>query len=165
MMRSRICQAKSVHLLSLVISLGIFWLVLSGHYTALLLCFGAASCLLCAWLCRRMNIVDAESQPHRMLPRMPGYWLWLTGETLKSNWQVARIVLSGRPVHPVTGYVSTPLKQDVVRATLANSITLTPGTLTLDVEDERLRIHALEPGFIDDLRDGDMVSRARHLEP
>ncbi len=153
-----------MHLLSLLTSLGLFWLVLSGHYTALLLSFGAASCALVAWLCRRMDIVDHESHPHHLWPRMPRYWLLLTWETLKSNWSVASIILSGRRVEPVTAYVETPLEQDIVRTILANSITLTPGTLTLDVEDRRMRIHALEPAFMTELHEGPMVPRAVQLE-
>ncbi len=145
-------------------SLGVFWLVLSGHYTALLLSFGLACCALVCWLCRRMDIIDHESHPHHLWPRMPRYWLLLTWETLRSNWAVARIILSGRPVEPITAYVDTPLEQDIVRTILANSITLTPGTLTLDVEDRRMRIHALETGFMTELHEGPMVPRAVRLE-
>ncbi len=155
---------QSVHTLSLLSSLALFWLLLSGHYNALLLSLGAGSCALVAWLCWRMDIVDRESHPNQLGRKMPRYWFALTWDTLVANWEVAKAVLWRSRVQPVTGYVATPLEDDVVRATLANSITLTPGTLTLDVQDRRMRVHALHPDFLKDLRQGAMVSRAHRLE-
>lgn len=153
-----------MHLILLLLSLAVFWLALSGYYTAMLLGLGAASCALVAWLCARMNIVDAESHPLQLARRIPGYWLWLAVETLKSNWAVARCLLAWPPADPVSGDVPTPLTQDLSRATLANSITLTPGTLTLDVFEDHMRVHALRPDLLEDLRAGEMVRRARALE-
>lgn len=151
-------------LISLVVSLGIFWMLLSGYTAALLLSFGALSCGFVAWLCLRMDIIDHESHPHHLWPRMPRFWLELTWDTLLSNLAVARLLLSRHPAEPVTAHVATPLKQDITRATLANSITLTPGTLTLAVEDERMLVHALTPELMDELREGRMIPRAVALE-
>ena len=153
-----------MHLFTLIASLSLFWLVLSGHYTPLLLGLGAFSCILTGLLCRRMDIVDAESHPHQIGLRMPRYWLKLTWETLKSNYDVAIAILRPSQVAPLTGYLDTPLKQDLVKATLANSITLTPGTLSLDVQENRMFIHALNPSMMNGLRDGDMVNSAVELE-
>lgn len=163
-MQFQLVSRDTVQLLSLVTSLAFFWLLLSGHTEALILGFGVASCALVAWLCHRMDIVDHESHPHHLWPKMPAYWLHLTRDTLLSNWAVAKLLLSRRPAVPVTGYVDTPLQQDITRATLANSITLTPGTLTLDVEDERMLVHALTPELMDELREGKMIPRAVSLE-
>ncbi len=153
-----------MRLFSLFISLAFFWLLLSGHTGALLLSLGALSCVLVLWLCQRMNIVDPESYPHHLARRMPGYWLGLLRDTLQSNWDVSLIIVRGRQVRPVTEYVATPLQHDVTRAILANSITLTPGTLTLDVEDRRLRVHALTPELMQELRSCGMIERAVRLE-
>ncbi|MGJ8668195.1 MAG: Na+/H+ antiporter subunit E [Oceanococcus sp.] len=153
-----------MYVTSLLSSLALFWMLLSGHTDSLLLSLGAISCLFTAWLCRRMDIVDHESHPHQIGPFMPRYWALLTLETLKSNWQTALAVLMPGRVAPVTAYIATPLQQDVVNATLANSITLTPGTLTLDVQKDRMRIHALSAEFMDDLRQGGMIERAKKLD-
>lgn len=150
--------------LILTLSLVAFWLVLSGHYNGLLLSLGAASCALVVWLAGRLRIVDAESQPHHLGRRMPGFWLWLAGETLRANWRIARCILRRDGAAPVTGPVAIPLRDDLTRATLANAITLTPGTLSLEVKDSELLVHALRPEMLSDLRAGPMVARAAGLE-
>ncbi len=153
-----------MYVFSLISSLALFWMLLSGHTDSLLLSLGGVSCLLTAWLCRRMDIVDHESHPSQIGPHMPRYWAALLLETLKSNWQTGMALLRPGQVAPVTAYVDTPLTEDVVKATLANSITLTPGTLTLDVQKGRMRVHALNQRMLDDLRQGDMIKRAKRLD-
>ena len=156
-----------MYLISLLATLVIYWLVLSGFFdNGLLLSLGAVSCVITAWLCHRMRLIDGESHPHHLAWRLPPYWLKLSVETLRSNWSVIRVILnpSSRGIAPVTGHVSTPVRDDVVRATLANAITLTPGTLTLNVEDDRMLIHALSQDMLDDIRQGQMVPWAGQLE-
>lgn len=153
-----------MYVFSLISSLALFWLLLSGHTGSLLLSLGAFSCLLTAWLCRRMDIVDHESHPGRIGPYMPRYWGLLTLDTLKSNVQTAMAVLQPSQVKPVTAYVDTPLKDEVVKATLANSITLTPGTLTLYIHKDRMRIHALNQDFMDGVEGSGLVKRAIKLD-
>lgn len=153
-----------MHLISLISSLALFWLVLSGHTDALLLGLGAVSCVLTAVICRRMNIVDHESHPHHIGHRMPRYWLALIRDTLQSCWLTVLAILHPARVQPVTRYIEAPLSSDLVKATLANSITLTPGTLTLDVLPDALRIHALSPSMFADLQRSGLIERARRLE-
>lgn len=156
-----------MYLISLLATLVIYWLVLSGFFdNGLLLSLGAVSCVITAWLCHRMRLIDDESHPHHLAWRLPPYWLKLSVETLRSNWSVIRVILnpSSRGIAPVTGHVPTPVGDDVVRATLANAITLTPGTLTLNVEDDRMLIHALNQDMLDDIRQGQMVPWASQLE-
>ncbi len=156
-----------MYLISLLATLVIYWLVLSGFFdNGLLLSLGAVSCAITAWLCHRMRMIDGESHPHHLAFRLPPYWLKLSLETLRSNWSVIRIILTpgNRGIAPVTGHVTTPVSDDVVRATLANAITLTPGTLTLNVEDDRMLIHALNQDMLDDIRKGQMVPWAQRLE-
>ena len=153
-----------MHFFILFSSLAAFWMLLSGHTNALLLGLGLVSVSLASWLCRRMDIVDHESHPSEIIHHMPSYWAALTVDTIKSNWQTAKAVFQSGRVKPVTGYVNTPIQHDVVRATLANSITLTPGTLTLDVQKDRMLIHALSADFLDDLRGEEMIKRAEKLD-
>lgn len=153
--------SHDVHLISLSLGLALIWLALSGHYTGLLLTLGGLSCALVVWLCQRMDIVGRQPVRWR---RLPAYIVWLTREVLVSNWGVMRALLRTPPAQPVTATVPTPLRTDVLRAALGNAITLTPGTLTLDIHKDHMRVHALNPEFLDELLEGDMVKRAQELE-
>lgn len=80
-------------------------------------------------------------------------YIWtLIKEIFKSNFHVAKIVLSPKlKISPTVVTINTKLKSDTLKTILANSITLTPGTLTLDMTDDKLVIHCLEEKSIGDL--------------
>jgi multicomponent Na+:H+ antiporter subunit E len=150
--------------LSLAALLAGFWLVLSGHYTPLLLVLGAGSVGLVVWLVHRMGIVDHESVPLRPAPRLPRYFWWLAGEILRSSVSVTRQVWSPRrALRPAIGVVPTPGLPELSQVIYANSITLTPGTLSLRVDDEGIEVHSLDPAGIGQLRGGGMLARVRKL--
>jgi multicomponent Na+:H+ antiporter subunit E len=153
------------HLLGLAVVLGVFWLALSGHYSPLMLTFAALSIALVLLVARRMDIVDREARLLDLGSRAPLYLGWLAWQILLSSWDVARRVWTGRPeVKPVMGRVDAAGMSDVVRVTYANSITLTPGTLSVTVSDSHIEIHALDEGLIRDLQSGGMAARARRIE-
>jgi multicomponent Na+:H+ antiporter subunit E len=151
--------------LSLAALLAGFWLVLSGHYTPLLLVLGAGSVGLVVWLVHRMGIVDHESVPLRPAPRLPRYFWWLAGEILRSSVSVTRQVWSPRrALRPAIGVVPTPGLPELSQVIYANSITLTPGTLSLRVDDDGIEVHSLDPAGLRQLRAGGMRDRVRKLE-
>lgn len=142
-----------------------FWLVLSGHYTPLLLSFGLASIALVVWLARRMDIVDQEGRALELSRGAPRFWTWLGGQILLSSWDVSRRIWTGRPVvRPVMGRVDARGMSPVALVTYANSITLTPGTLSVSVDDDGIEIHALDEQLIRDLSSGTMAARARRID-
>lgn len=144
--------------------LAVFWLVLSGHYTWLLLSLGALSIVFVVWVSHRMEIVDHE-QPLHLTFGVPRYALWLWGQTLRSAVEVARLVWSPRAaLHPVVGPVPARDVSDLTRVVYANSITLTPGTVSMSVGDEAIEVHSLQPSWLSALREGTMLERARRLE-
>lgn len=149
----------------LLFYLAILWLLLSGHYTPLLLGLGALSCTVTAWLCRRMRIIDAETMPLHVLPRLPGYLLWLAAEIAKSNWAVARLVCS--PALPIA---PTMIDEDMGRKTqlgqvfYANSITLTPGTITVDLRGGHAQVHGITRATAAEVATGTMSRRVDRLE-
>ncbi len=152
-------------ILGLTVTLAAFWLLLSGHYTPLLLSCGAFSVGLVAWLAARIEIIDSEARPLRWLLRVPRYWLWLGAEILRSALTVGRLVWGPRARYtPGLGSTSVEGMTDVERATYANSITLTPGTLSMIVDKERIKIHALDGRALDSIQAGEMARRLRKAE-
>jgi len=154
------------HSIALFFLLMSVWLLNSGHYTVLITSFGVASCLLVVWLSRRMGIVDDEGVPIHLLPRLPRYLPWIAKEVVKSNLDVSRRVLSlGRPnVSPRLFDAPTTQQSDLGRVLYANSITLTPGTVSIRVHGTKITVHAIADEVADDLLEGEMDRRVTRLE-
>lgn len=146
--------------------LAAFWLLLSGHFTVLLMALGALSVVLVIWIVRRMDIVDHESLPlHLSLRHTPRYSLWLAGKVLQSALAVARQVWSPRgALQPVVDRAPTRDLPALSQVIYANSITMTPGTLSLSVDDEGIEVHSLQRSGISELQAGGMLARVRRLE-
>lgn len=142
------------------------WLVWSGHYTPLLIGLGVVSCAGVVLLCHRMGIVDREGLPLDLTWRTLAYVPWLTVEVVKSNLDLVRRVLTAEmPISPEIFEVKTSQKTDLGRVTYANSITLTPSTVTLEAtSDGRIVVHAVAREIADDLRGGEMDRRATRWE-
>ncbi len=133
-----------LHLVSLGIVLYAFWVLLSGYFEAFLLAAGAGSALCVVLLARRMKIVDREGHPIQMIASVVLYWPWLIKEIAKSAWDVSKIIVDPRlPISPVLVRFRPTQKSQVGLATHANSITLTPGTITVEAGQNEFLVHAL----------------------
>ncbi len=153
------------HVLSLSATLSVFWLLNSGHYTPLLLFFMVVSVLSVAALCHFMDVVDGESLPLNLTFTLPGYLLWLFKEVVKSNIAVARCVWLGTgSISPCVIRVSANQKSDLGIVIYANSITLTPGTVSIDLEGNEIVVHALTRAAATDLLTGEMDRRVCRVE-
>lgn len=138
-----------------------FWLALSGHWDPFHLGLGAGAAALVSALGAGQH---ALATMVRRLPWLAAYAAWLLVEIVRSNLQVARVVLDPRlPVEPVVVRVPAPIGGDLVVTTYANSITLTPGTVTLDVEDGTLVVHALTAASAATLSAGGMGRRVARV--
>jgi multicomponent Na+:H+ antiporter subunit E len=151
------------------IKLGLFlfaiWLLLSGHYTPLLLILGVLSTLLVVLLALRADLIDREMQPVLLKPSVLLYWIWLAWEIIKSNIDVSRRILSPRlPISPTIFTIRAAQKTDLGRVTYANSITLVPGTVTMDVDEDVFTVHALTQDVAAQLKRGDMNRRVCSVE-
>lgn len=145
--------------------LAAFWLLLSGHYTALLITLGAVSIALVAWIVHRMDVVDHEGLPLHLSLRTPLYWLWLGWQIIRSALSVAWKVWSPRSaLRPAVGLAPARDLPELSQVIYANSITLTPGTLSLSVGDEGIEVHSIDESGLADLRAGAMLGRVRRLE-
>ncbi len=140
------------------------WLAWSGVYTPLLLFLGAVSCVLVMWLARRSGFFDVELYALHLIPRLPGYLLWLTKEIVRCNIAVARIVLSREmPIEPTVITIDASELPAVGQVILANSIGLTPGSIATDIQRGMIEVHCLTRATADLLRGGEMVRRVRSL--
>lgn len=130
----------------------------------LLLVLGGLSVGIVIWFVVRMDGVDNE--PNTLTPSLAllGYLVWLLGCVIRSNIDVAKRIWSpSLPVEPVWLRLDTQVTTPLEKTLYANSITLTPGTLTTDVRDDHFLVHSLTQGDVDDLRGGEMERRIRRL--
>lgn len=151
----------------IVLSLSLFglWLLLSGHFEPLILGFGVFSSLLVTYVAWRMDRVDRYHYPLIYTPRLVLFWVWLIKEIFLANVHVARIILDPKlPISPIMVPFRASTKSDLGRMIYANSITLTPGTLTTGTEGEILRIHALTWMDVDGREEDEMDHWIASLE-
>jgi multicomponent Na+:H+ antiporter subunit E len=151
--------------LTLFVALYGVWLLLSGHYDAALMTYGALSCAVVVAIVAHLGILDAEALPVHLGIRPLLYAPWLMKEIVLSNLSVARVILDPKlPIHPRILRIPASQKTDVGRVIYANSITLTPGTVTLDIRDGHMLVHALTTDSAAGLLSGEMDRRVAHLE-
>ncbi|MGH8633506.1 MAG: Na+/H+ antiporter subunit E [Burkholderiales bacterium] len=150
---------------SSAITLFVFWLLLSGYFTPFLVTMGAISAVAIAWLGRRMDLIDHEGHPVHLSWRALGYMPWLVKEIVKSAWDVSRIIVDPRlQISPQLVRAKTSQKSPVGVVTYANSITLTPGTISVDVRPGEILVHALTRETAAGLLEGEMDRRVTRFE-
>ena len=151
-------------ILTLLVLLAAAWLLWSGLYKPLLLGLGALSCVLVVYLAIRMRLTDARFFALGLIPRMFGFWGWLLKEIVKSNIEVARVILDPKlRMQPQIVEIDADTQLETGQAILGNSITLTPGTVTLDVYDGKLSVHCLTDAGARALQEGEMNRRVRDV--
>jgi len=129
----------------LTIALAGFWLVLSGHFDPLMLGLGLISVLAALWLTARLEVIDRESSPYHRAGQFLVYTGWLVLEIAKANIQViGQVFAPSEKLRPGMSRVKSVGRSELARVLFANSITLTPGTVTVDVDGDVLLVHALD---------------------
>ena len=151
-----------IRLLILAVSLAATWLIWSGLYKPVVLGLGVLSVILTLWLAVRMNLLRREVFALDLAPRMVLFWLGLLVDIVKSNLVVARIILTPKmPISPRMVELEPGLEGLVGQATLANSITLTPSTVTLDNHEGRFVVHCLTEASARDTEANDLGVRVK----
>lgn len=142
-----------------------FWILMSGYFTPFLLGAGAAVSAAVVWFVYRMEVADREGHPvHLGWPAL-SYWPWLVKEILKSAIDVSRVILDPRlPASPTVVRFRPSQKTVVGLVTHANSITLTPGTLSVEVSPERFVVHGLTRASAAGVVDSEMDRRVARFE-
>lgn len=154
-----------LHAISLGLVLAILWMLLSGFFVPLLLGLGIASIVLVVLIARRMDVVDHESQPLHLNWRIVFYWVWLLKEIIVSAIHVSGVILKGKmPIQIAMLDIKATQRSVMGNVIFANSITLTPGTVTVDMEDGNLVVHALTKDTADGLMTGEMDERVTNIE-
>lgn len=148
----------------LVPILAVFWLVLSGHFDPLLLALGALSIAVVCGMAWRGEFFLHRDVTIRFALRLPVFFLWLAWRVFVSALGVVRKVWSPRSeVRPVVAETEARDMPELAHVVYANAITLTPGTLALDVNDDGILVHSLDQAGVDDLHAGSMLRQVRRL--
>ena len=153
------------HSFSLFLTLYAFWLLLSGFFTPFLMAAGAGSALAVVWFARRMDVVDHEGHPIQLGAKALVYWIWLFKEIAKSAWDVSKIILHPKlPISPTMVRFQPSQKTDVGLVLHANSITLTPGTITIEARPHEFLVHGLTRNGAEGTINSDMDRRVSACE-
>ncbi len=147
------------------------WLILSAERDWFHLSLGALTACTVAVLAARLvaqspPIIDGDGQAFRGIPwyRFVTYLPWLGAQVAVASLRVAWVVLHPRlPIDPRLVRVRAPFPHTLAKLTLANSITLTPGTVTLDVDGDDFLVHSLTESGEHELEEGTMVNRVSSL--
>jgi multicomponent Na+:H+ antiporter subunit E len=146
-----------MRLVLISVTLYVYWLLLSGHYTPFLMAAGAVSSIAVVGFSLAKGITDEEGFPIEKLPRALVYWPWLGWQMVLSALKVTRLILDPRlPISPTMVKVAALQDSAVGLTTYANSITLTPGTISVEVSErgKAIWVHAITrenaEGFADD---------------
>jgi multicomponent Na+:H+ antiporter subunit E len=149
-----------LHSAGAFLSLYVFWLLLSGYFTPFLMMAGAGSALAVVLFTRRMRVLDREGHPLQLLPRAAVYAAWLLVEIVKSGWAVSRIIVDPKlPISPTLVRFKPSQVTPVGLVSHANSITLTPGTITVLAEPHEFLVHAITRAGAEGTIDSDMDRR------
>lgn len=161
------------HIVSLYLFLLAAWVLWSGlswpwgeHFEPLVAVMGVLSTALVVFIAWRMDLIDSEGAPLQLTTfRTVAYVPWLAWEIVKANIDVARRILDPRlPISPNMIEVSASQSSEIGRVVFANSITLTPGTVSVILEKTTIAVHALTREAGEEVESGDMDRRVTRLE-
>jgi multicomponent Na+:H+ antiporter subunit E len=159
-------EARLPAVLLLLLVLAVSWVLWSGLYKPLVLGLGAFSCVLSVYMAHRMGFFRHQASLLTLLPRLPAYWWWLLREIVASSIEVALLILKpSLPISPTVVELYAETQSEVGLVILGNSITLSPGTVTMDVHEGKLLVHCLTSESARALQDGEANRRAAQLEP
>lgn len=160
-----------VHLVGMAVVLFAFWMILSGHTEIKFIVYGVLTSVVTAWVTYPLLLVTNKDGNRRYfvfgisLPKLFKYSLWLLWQLVLANIDVARATTSQNlNINPKVVRFYFRTDNPMAEVVLADSITLTPGTVTLNVTDDGLfEIHALTDGAAAGVLDGSMQRKVADL--
>ena len=143
-----------------------FWLILNGKITLEIILVGLVLTAGLTLFARKLLQItpQAEAQVIRRLPGVILYLFYLVWQIILANLQVMRIILSSRKPESKIVWFKPVMKMELTQLTLANSITLTPGTVTASLKKDIICVYALCPEFAEGLKDTSFSEKLLHLE-
>lgn len=160
-------MGQAMRLASIALAMFVYWLLLSGHTEPWLVVSGAVVAVAVALFGLRMGYADEEGHPVGLIPRGLVYWPWLVKEIVISAIHVARLVLDPKlPISPTLIRVKATQKTSTGLVSYANSITLTPGTISVELHarDKEILVHAISAAAAEGLASGEMDRRVTWFE-
>ncbi len=141
------------------------WIIFSGFFSKLFIILGIVSCFAAAFVGVLMNFDKGRIFGLLgILSRLPGYLSWLIKEIIISGIDVTIKVWQIEPeISPEMEWISTSIQDDLGLTILGNSITLTPGTVTVLVREGMLQVHGLTKESVESLRDGKMAAKSSYV--
>ena len=143
------------------------WVVFNGRLTLEIALFGiAVAGAVFAFVCRFMDYsLKQELRFYRLVPAFVQYLYYLIREVLQANLAVCRLILTRKEeMEPVIVHVCADLKSETARVILANSITLTPGTITVSLTEDKLLVHCLDKSLSEGMEDSVFVRLLQKME-
>lgn len=152
------------HTVTLLVLLILFWLFNSNHYSLLGLALGVTSIATVLCISIRMKVIDNEAQPLHLPLQIPRFYLWLLKEVILSNISVTRQIWRKTPdISPQLLTIKNNQQTDLGKVIYANSITLVPGTVTVNLQEDIMTVHALTKETAEDLQTGEMEHRINRM--
>jgi len=143
------------------------WVIFNGRLTLEIALFGiAVSGAVFAFVCRFMDYsLKKELRFYSLVPAFAQYLYYLIKEIILANMTVSRMILTRRErMEPVIVHVHARLKSETARVILANSITLTPGTITVSLTEDNLLVHCLDKSLSEGMEDSIFVRLLQKME-
>ena len=143
------------------------WIIFNGRITLEILLFGiAVSTGMFTFICKFMDYtLKKELIFYQKIPIFCRYILVLIQEVVLANLTVFRMILTRKEIpEPILVHIRTDLKQETSRVILANSITLTPGTITVSLKGQDLLVHCLDESLAEGMEESRLVTLLRNME-
>ncbi len=151
--------------LGLFLLLSVFWLMISANDSGQLLFLGFLSVLLVMLITHRMKLVDKESLPMHLITRIGPLYYWLIKEIISGSiYVLKKIILRDKAYTPKIVTIDLDFKHELSEVIFANSLTLTPGTLSLRFNHKSIHVHALTEELADELTGGELIRKIKRLE-
>ena len=151
----------------MLVLLFLAWMIFNGRITLEIVIFGIViAAAVFAFMCKFMDYsIKKELRLYKKVPQFLKYVFLLVKEIIKANMAVIKMILTRREVtEPTLVKVHTDLKSETAKVMLANSITLTPGTITVSMEDDTLLVHCLDKSLSEGMEDSDFVKMLEKME-
>lgn len=152
------------HTVSFGMTLALFWVLMSGHTSLFMLGLGAASVAVVMCLVYRLDMLDGETHPVGFLQKLPQFLIWLLRDLILSNIQVVKYIWQAKPdISPTLLTYKLHHTSDIEKVIYANAISVTPGTLTVELQQDTITVHALTEAVSSNILSGEKSQKVRQL--